>query len=111
MPQPGPAGYYDLSPDRLAEMLAQGDEFALVNVHIPYAGEIAGTDAHIPYNEISDYLDRLPGQEDVIVLYCRSGPMSITAAKTLVQQGYTNVWELNGGMVAWTAAGYELVNE
>jgi rhodanese-related sulfurtransferase len=37
--------------------------------------------------------------------------MSTTAAETLVALGYTNVYEVDGGMKAWKAAGYELVRE
>lgn len=105
------AGYYDLTVDGLAQMLAEGDAFTLVNVHVPYGGEIAGTDVHIAYNEIANHLDRLPAKDSPIVLYCRSGAMSVEAAKTLVEHRYTAVWELNGGMVAWSAGGHELVNK
>jgi rhodanese-related sulfurtransferase len=37
--------------------------------------------------------------------------MSTVAAKELVRQGYTNVMELDGGMGAWAATGYELVRQ
>jgi len=34
--------------------------------------------------------------------------MSAIAAETLVKLGYTNLWNLDGGMVAWEQAGYEI---
>ena len=39
---------------------------------------------------------------------CRSGRMSSIAAKELVKAGYTNVWNLDGGMVAWEQVGLPL---
>ena len=97
--------YTDISVDGLQEMLKNKD-FVFVNVHIPFEGDIATTDLSIPYNEIDQRLDQLPAEKNArIVLYCRSGRMSSIAAETLVGLGYTNVANLDGGMVAWEQAG------
>ena len=101
-----PGGSYtNVSVTQLKAMLDKKD-FAFVNVHIPYEGEIAKTDAFVPYNEIEKNLDRLPADKNArIVLYCRSGRMSALAAETLVRRGYANVWNLEGGMIAWETLG------
>jgi rhodanese-related sulfurtransferase len=97
--------YTDVSVAELQTMLANKD-FTFVNVHIPYEGDLAKTDLSIPYNEIDQKLQELPADKGAkIVLYCRSGRMSSIAAETLVGSGYTNVWNLDGGMVAWEQAG------
>jgi len=102
-------GFTDITVAELSTMLESKD-FLFVNTHIPYEGEIAGTDAFIPYNELEQYADQLPADKDArIVLYCRSGRMSEIAAAALVQQGYTQVYELDGGMIAWEDAGLPLI--
>jgi len=104
----GAGAFMRIDASELEAMMAK-KTFPLINVHIPFEGDIPGTDASIPFNEIANYLDELPADKDaMVVLYCRSGRMSTEAAETLVSLGYTNVFELGGGMNAWTAAGFEL---
>ncbi len=104
----GGGSYTNVTPEELQSML-DAKNFPLVNVHIPYDGEIEGTDSFIPFDRIAGRLDELPSDPDAqVLLYCRSGGMSATAAESLVSLGYTNVWNLNGGMIAWETAGYSL---
>ena len=104
-----PGGSYtNMSAVQLKAMLVKKD-FTFVNVHIPYEGEIAKTDVFVPYNEIEKNLDKLPADKNAkIVLYCRSGRMSAIAAETMVRLGYTNVWNMEGGMIAWETLGLPL---
>lgn len=103
--------FTQISPETLAEMLAAKD-FIFVNTHIPYEGEIEQTDAFIPYDETLQRLNEYPTDKGAqIVLYCRSGRMSAIAAEALVGAGYTDVWDLAGGFVAWEDAGFELLHQ
>lgn len=42
-------------------------------------------------------------------VYCRSGNRSANAAKDMIDQGFTSVLELDGGIVAWQQAGLPVV--
>jgi len=111
VPVEGGGTYTDVNAAGLATMLESKD-FLLINVHIPYEGEIEGSDLFIPYNEIEQNLDKLPTDKGAkLVLYCRSGGMGAIAARTLVKLGYSDVWNLDGGMIAWEEAGYPLVDK
>jgi rhodanese-related sulfurtransferase len=95
-----------VTPDELHAMMATKD-FELVNVHIPYEGEILGTDANIAYTDvpaIEDWLGHDRGAK--AVLYCFGGSMSETAGDQLVALGYCRIYDLVGGLVAWKKAGY-----
>ncbi len=58
--------------------------------------------------------DLLPSQIHVhathfdtpIYLYCRSGVRSLYAAQYLMAMGYTHVFSVNGGILAWAQSGY-----
>ncbi len=100
----------NITPDRLATMLDQKD-FTLLNVKTPYIGEISGTDLYIPYDQLGARAAELPADKQArLVVYCRSGNESAIASQTLIDLGYTNIENLDGGMEAWTASGRQLVN-
>ncbi len=103
-------GYRDISAQELEQMLENKD-FTMVNVHIPFEGDLPNTDLSIPYDQITQHLDELPEKDAKIVLYCRSDNMSNTAAKALVELGYTNLYNLDGGFNAWKAAGLPMAGE
>ena len=112
--EPGPVGtaadgaYKAITVSELKAMLDKKD-FVLVNVHIPYAGEIQGTDLFLPYDTVEKNLAKLPADKGAkIVIYCRSGNMSKIAVLTLDRLGYTNVLDVTGGMEMWVESGYAL---
>lgn len=103
--------YFDVQPADLASMVKTKD-FFLVNTHVPYEGEIAATDAFIPYDKTRALISKYPADKAArIVLYCRSGRMSELAARDLVKLGYTNVFNLKGGMIARENQGYPLTRK
>jgi rhodanese-related sulfurtransferase len=105
-----PAALGKVSPaDLLAELEAK--DFLLINVHVPYAGEIPGTDIHLTYADVPAIAAWIgPDKATKVVVYCLSNYMSNIAGKALADQGYCNVRLLDGGMGAWKAAGYPFTN-
>lgn len=68
------------------------------------AGHIAGVKL-IPLGQLPGRLDEVPKDKPVIVT-CRTGNRSAQAVKFLRDQGYTNIHNQAGGIVAWQNAGY-----
>ena len=101
--------YLNVSVEQFVEMLEKKD-FTLINTHIPYEGELPGTDLLIPYNEIEQHRVKLPDDTTTrIVVYCKAGPMGDIAADKLVQMGYTHVIHFKDGMNGWEKAGKSLL--
>jgi len=93
--------YKTVTPTELKTMLTEKD-FFLLDVHIPEQTHITGTDAFMDYRKIRGNADKLPADKDTkIVVYCRSGSMSYSAANDLIDMGYTNVYDLEGGTRAF----------
>lgn len=73
-------------------------------------GEIEETDLLIPFNKIDHFKNQLPEDKDAkVVVYCLMGPMSSIAADKLAGMGYTQVFNLQGGMIAWQSIGKKLL--
>ena len=104
--------YQTLSIDDFANIVeTRADEYLIINTHIPYAGEVENTDANIPYNDLDALMAAIPSKDTPVILYCRSGNMSQQAANALIAQGYTQVWDVPGGMTAWQESGRKLLDQ
>ena len=71
---------------------------------------LPGTELSLPYNEIDDRAADLPADKATpLAIYCMSGNMSATAGRDLLDLGYADVVELDGGMRAWQSSGRTLL--
>jgi rhodanese-related sulfurtransferase len=97
--------YRVVSVPELQTMLENKD-FFMINVYTPWEKDIPQTDLRIGYDVLEQNFDELPANKDAkILVYCLSGGMSKKAVATLVTNGYTNIWMLEGGLTSWEAAG------
>jgi adenylyltransferase/sulfurtransferase len=77
--------------------------FELIDVREPFEFEIARIDGAklIPLGEISERVDELH-REKTFIIHCHSGARSAQAVQLLKQRGFANVYNLEGGIDAWS---------
>jgi len=103
---PADASFYSIKADKLNEMLVETPPF-IVDVReaseIEANGYIAGA-VNIPIRDLLKNLDKLPAQDQKIVVTCASGHRGSLGMMALRLLGYTDVVNLNGGMNGWIKA-------
>lgn len=82
---------------------AAGENLTLLDVREPFEDEIARIDGRllIPLGELPDRVGEIPRTTPVVV-YCHSGMRSAHAAQLLRQAGIEQVYNLTGGIEAWS---------
>ena len=65
---------------------------------------------HLPMMDVPARMAEIPAEGDVVVV-CRMGGRSAQVTAYLVNQGWDNVRNLDGGMEDWTARGRPVVSE
>lgn len=96
----------DITVQELKERLDKGDKIVVIDVRESeeYAEFNIGAE-HIPLGIFPYSLDDYEDDKDQeIVIHCRSGKRSEAAKQLMMQNGFTNVRNLLGGMLAWQAA-------
>ena len=82
----------------------RGDDLFVLDVREPYEYQIANIGGTlIPQNEVPQRLAEIDRNREIVV-QCRSGGRSQRIAEFLAQQGYANVKNLAGGILAWADA-------
>ena len=99
----GGISYQTIDSNKAMELIE--DDAVIIDVRTAQefaSGYIDGA-INIPVDNISsiDY-----EKDTVIILYCASGMRSSNAAKALIDLGYTNIYNLDGGLINW---GFDLV--
>jgi rhodanese-related sulfurtransferase len=94
----------ELSPREFLDRRENGEEMTLLDVREDWEVALAPvpTDTvHIPMGEISDRIGELDPKKETVVI-CRSGGRSAQVADFLERQGFTKVFNLSGGILAWS---------
>ena len=106
--------YTDISVQQGKEMVDRGEVFIL-DVRTPEeyaAGHIKGSTLlavqDIPEQELGEKLKDIPKDRKILV-YCRTDRRSTQASQILVENGFSEVYNMKGGIIGWMNAGYEVV--
>ena len=95
----------DITAAELKERLANGEKPFILDVREDWEYQeqnIGGL--NIPLGTLPDKLDELEDHKnDEVIVHCRSGARSANAKAFLTQQGFTNVRNLLGGILAYNA--------
>jgi len=100
------AGFKGVNTDEAVRLF--NDDAYMLDVRT--AGEFKegciGNATNISATEINAKIGHLPADKETpILVYCLSGARSSRAAGTIAKNGYTNVYNLAGGLNAWKTAG------
>jgi rhodanese-related sulfurtransferase len=93
----------EISVQELKEKLDKGEDFQLIDVREDFEFETSNIGGqHIPLGGILIEAEKISHDKPVVVM-CRSGKRSAAAIMQLEAQGYTNLSNLQGGILAWKA--------
>ena len=92
-----------MSAHELKQKMDAREPFELIDVREGFEYEIARIDGArlIPLGEIAERADELP-RDRPIVVHCHSGRRSAEAVRLLQQRGFGNIYNLEGGIDAWS---------
>lgn len=93
----------EITVQELKEKLDNGEDFQLIDVREDFEYETSNLGGQlIPLGGILIEADKISKDKPVVVM-CRSGKRSAAAIMQLQQLGYTNLSNLQGGILAWAA--------
>lgn len=98
-----------LTPEQLFAKTQRAEALHILDVREPnewQQGSIAGA-RHIPMNDVLQSVDELP-KDKPIAITCAGGQRSSLIASVLLTRGFTNLFNVTGGMKAWNAANLPL---
>lgn len=93
----------EITVQELKEKIDKGEDFQLIDVREDFEYETSNLGGQlIPLGGILIEAEKINKDKPVVVM-CRSGKRSAAAIMQLEQRGFTNLYNLNGGILAWAA--------
>jgi sulfur-carrier protein adenylyltransferase/sulfurtransferase len=92
----------EITPRELKARLDRGDDIFILDVREPHEYQICNLGGRlIPLGELPRRAAELDSSRE-IVAHCRSGMRSADAVEFLRQAGFRKIWNLKGGILAWS---------
>ncbi len=92
----------EITPRALKARLDRGDPLFILDVREPHEYQICNLRGHlIPLGELPRRVHELDSSRE-IVAHCRSGKRSAEAVEFLGKAGFRKIWNLKGGILAWS---------
>ncbi len=95
-------GMTNISADELLSRLNSSSDLLLIDVREPNefkSGHIEGA-ISVPLSQFQQRYAEIPNNRE-LVIYCQSGMRSKAAGNWLIKHGYTNLYNLRGGIRTW----------
>ncbi len=103
-----------ISVQQLNKLVTNEQDIFLLDVRTEpevITSRLAFTDMRIAYDSLNILRSQLPQDKNAaIYCFCRTGRRSAIATTYLRSIGYTNVYNVEGGITAWRAAGFTTVS-
>lgn len=107
-----PEGYYAVSASNLnAELSEKTPVIVDIREVSEYETDHIAGSINLPIRTLLQNLDKLPAQDQAIVIYCASGHRGAFAMSALRLLGYTDVRNIGGGLNAWKKAEFPVSTE
>lgn len=101
-------GFKEVDPAGLQTMAADGALVIDVRTDAEVARGMIGGAQHLPLHMLPVRESELP-KDKPIIIYCQSGGRSAQACAFLSSKGFTDVYNLQGGIMGWVRAGQSVV--
>jgi len=107
-----PASITNITADEVYKMLSSNKDYFILDVRSKEefdSGHIEGAYL-VPVSELENRLAELP-QDKPIIVYCRSGSRSTSAANILLEKGFKEIFNMTGGITEWQSKGFPVIGE
>ncbi len=91
----------EVTPIELKQMFDSKEDIQVIDIREPYEADICTIGGElIPMGDVMANLDKIR-KDTKVVMHCRSGGRSGALIQALERQGFENLYNLRGGILAW----------